>query len=115
MARWITIKDKAVPFDYRWPDRTAITAFTIAGEHFVKDEVADFAISQGFATEGKAEDSTTRSTKGKTTRRSSAKKAAKEPAVAATADNGPIDGVAEPHLPDDDRAADRRAVDQNAG
>ncbi len=62
MPRWITITK--VPFDYRWPDRSAITAFTLPGEHHVKDEVADFAVARGYATEGRAEDSTTRSSKG---------------------------------------------------
>lgn len=67
MARWITIKKGAVPFDYRWPDATAYTAFTTAGEEFVKDEVADWAVEQGYATEGKARASAKRSVKGKST------------------------------------------------
>jgi len=40
VARWITIIK--APFDYRWPDRSAITAFSATGEHMVKDEIADF-------------------------------------------------------------------------
>ncbi len=61
MPRWITITK--VPFDYRWPDASAITAFTEAGELFVKDEVADYAIGKGYATEGKPDGSTARSSK----------------------------------------------------
>ncbi len=68
MARWITVKPAAVPFDYRWPDASAITAFTKPGEEYVKDEIADYAVGKGFATEGKAKGSTTRSRKGKATR-----------------------------------------------
>ena len=108
MARWITIKESAVPFDYKWPTATAITAFTAGGEHFVKDEVADFAIGKGYATEGKAKGSTTKSTKGKTTRR----KARNTNANAKTPDNGSDDRVDAAHLAQDDRADDRGALDQ---
>jgi len=66
VARWITIIK--APFDYRWPDRSAITAFSATGEHMVKDEIADFAVKSGYAIEGKA-DPTVRSTKGKRPRR----------------------------------------------
>jgi hypothetical protein len=62
MARWITVRK---PFDYQWPGRGAITAFSEQhlGEHFVKDEIADFAIEKGYATEGKV-DEAARSPKG---------------------------------------------------
>jgi hypothetical protein len=66
VARWITIIK--APFDYRWPDRSAITAFSETGEHMVKDEIADFAVRSGYAIEGKA-DPSVRSTKGKRPRR----------------------------------------------
>jgi hypothetical protein len=63
MARWITVTK--APFDYVWPGRSAITAFAEKdlGEHFVKDEIADFAVKGGFAKEGKAAGSTARSVK----------------------------------------------------
>lgn len=112
MARWITVK--TVPFDYRWPDRSAITAFTTAGEYFVKDEVADFAIERGYASDGKTEGSTARSTKGKTPRRASAKSVTREPAVATTANDGTSDRVDQPIVADDDRPADRPPVDSDA-
>jgi hypothetical protein len=61
MPRWINIIK--APFDYRWPDRNAITAFTVTGDQLVKDEVADFAVGKGYAIEGKA-NATARSVKG---------------------------------------------------
>lgn len=106
MARWINITK--APFDYRWPDRPAITAYREAGDHFVKDEVADFAIGKGYATEGKA-NASSRSTKGKTRRRR------KEASPASTADTGPAKRVDNPGSADDDRTADRQSVDNDAG
>lgn len=53
MARWITVTK---PFDYRWPESGAITAFSErdVGEHNVKEELAVYAIEKGVATDGKA-------------------------------------------------------------
>lgn len=111
MARWITIIPAAVPFDYRWPDRTALTAFTAPGEYLVKDEVADYAVGRGFATEGKAKGSTTRSTKGGTRRRRSSK-----PRADATAANHRRAApVGRPDVPDDGGAADGPAMGPGAG
>jgi hypothetical protein len=101
MARWITVT--VVPFDYKWPNRTAITAFTKAGEFFVKDEVADFAVGKGFATEGK------------TRTKKAGKKAAKERAPVQTADDGRRDRVDRSHVADHDRPADLGAVASDAG
>lgn len=112
MARWITVRSA---FDYRWPGRNAVTEFNTPGEFMVKDEVADFAIAKGFATEGKAEGSTTRSVKGKTRRRRAAKVAEKGAATVEASNAGPVPPVADADAADADRAADRSPVDQPAG
>lgn len=52
-SRWITVR---TPFDYTWPSR-AITAYTEPGDILVKEEVADFAVEKGYATEGKVDGS----------------------------------------------------------
>lgn len=105
-ARWITVRKR---FDYRWPSG-AITAFRDAdlGEHMVKDELADFALAKGYATEGKV-DASARSSKGRGSRRSRKGKAAE-----ATADSGPDDGVAQPDMADPDRAAGGQPLDPDA-
>lgn len=107
MPRWITVRS---PFDYRWPGRPAITAFTDLGDHLVKDEVADFAVAKGYATEGKT-DGSARSRKGgaKRVRRR------KEPPAATTADTGPGASVGDADAVDADRAVDRPALDSDAG
>lgn len=53
-SRWITVRSR---FDYRWPSG-AITHFSDRdlGEHKVKNELADFAVEKGYATEGKLEE-----------------------------------------------------------
>jgi hypothetical protein len=108
MPRWITITK--APFDYRWPTVTAMTHFSMNGEFFVKDEVADFAISKGYATEGKASGSTTKSVKGKATKpRKSAKP--KSDAKAAPADAKPDDQLDGARLAGDDRLDAGRVVD----
>lgn len=109
MARRITVH--TVPFDYRWPDRSALTAFTEPGEYFVKDEVADFATAKGYATEGRAKGSTTRSVKGKVPK---AAKRRKTVADAQAADDGRDDRLDDPRLADDGGADDGRAVDPAA-
>jgi hypothetical protein len=74
MPRWITVRQA---FDYHWPDRSALTAFSEAdcGDHFVKDELADFAVEKGYATEGKV-NASARSTKGTGKRRTNRRKGA---------------------------------------
>jgi hypothetical protein len=108
MAHWITIRK---PFDYRWPSG-AITFFAEPGEQMVKNEVADFAVDNGYATEGKADGSEARSTKGGRKRRSSRKR---EAPAAATADTGPADRLGDADIPPDDRAADGGELDRDAG
>lgn len=93
MARWITIKADAVPFDYRWPDRSALTAFAIPGEQMVKDEVADWAVKKGFASEGKAEGSIARSTKGGGARRRKGAKVAPDAPPADHRTDDRLDGA----------------------
>jgi hypothetical protein len=94
MARRITIHK--APFDYRWPNRQAITAFTSTGTFLVKDEIADFAIAKGYATEA---------TNGPKAPRK--KRAAAKPRRRA--------GVGNKNAPSADRAADRSAMADNAG
>lgn len=112
MARWITVHR---PFDYHWPGQSAVTAFRDADEYFVKDEVADFAVERGHATEGKLKGSTKRSSKGTTARPKRAKAAPKGTAAAKTADSRSDDPVAGAHLADDDRPAGGDGVDPDAG
>jgi hypothetical protein len=112
MARWITVRRR---FDYHWPGRSALTAFRDPGEYMVKDEVADFAVANGHATEGKLAGSKARSRKGKTETHNRGKAAAKGSAAAETADNRPGDRVAEPDLAVPDRPDDRASVDQPSG
>jgi hypothetical protein len=96
--RWITIRQK---FDYAW-SRISISAFT-PGEHLVKAEVADYAVAKGYATEGKADGSEAKASKGK---RERVKKPAKAvtPAGNAGTDTGNDAGVGRAHLAADDRA-----------
>lgn len=105
MARWINI---ASPFNYHWPDRSAVTHYAETGDHFVKDEVADFAVEEGYASEGKA-DASSRSSKGRKGRR-----ATKEPATADTAEPRTAAPVGDQDVADADRAADRSPVDPDA-
>jgi hypothetical protein len=109
MPRWITVRK---PFDYRWPGRAAVTAFREAdlGEHLVKAEVADFAVGNGYATDGKL-DGSARSRKGR--RRAARPK--KDAAPAEAADTGTVAPVDNPAAADVDRAADRPPVDDHAG
>lgn len=73
--RWITVRK--VPYDYHWPGRSAMTSFGEAGEYLVKAEVADDAVGRGFASEGKADGSEAKSTKGKRPRKAKATRATK--------------------------------------
>jgi hypothetical protein len=102
MPRWITVRR---PFDYHWPSR-AITAFSEndLGEHFVKDELADFALMEGHATEGKV-DAAARSRKSLGKR--AVRRHPKGPRAAKTAHDRSDDAVAQPGLADADRSADR--------
>lgn len=110
MARWITVRK---PFDFTWPSR-AITAFSERdlGEHLVKDELADFAVAGGYATEGKA-DEAARSRKGTGAKR--VRRARKGAKAAKAADTGPAAIVGNENASDADRAAGRPAVDHDAG
>lgn len=115
--RWITVRK---PFDYRWPDRSAITSFREAdlGEHYVKAEVADFAVGGGYATEGKLDGSEAKAPKSRRRRRTSPKttraKAAKPADDAAASDQRADTAVDGAHLADHDRASAGPAVDHDA-
>lgn len=108
--RWITIIN--APFDYFWPDRSAVTAYRANGEFLVKAEVADYAVSHGYAIDGKPKASRARSTKGKSPRR---QKSSKAKGDAATTDHGTDARMAGPGVATDDRAPVRSAVDPAAG
>jgi len=74
-----------VPYDF-YHSRTAVTCYSEPGEFLVPAKVADDAVAKGYATEGWARDSKTRTSKGgpkrkHTTRRA---KSAKPKADAAT-------------------------------
>lgn len=100
MPRWITVRK---PFDYHWPGRSAVTAFREdhLGDHFVKDEVADFAVREGYADEGKS-DEASRSSKGK------------RPKNAKASDIGRKQAVDHESVADADRSADREPLDPDA-
>lgn len=89
-SRWITVHAR---FDYRWPSG-AITHFSDRdlGEHRVKNELADFAVGKGYASEGKLE----------------------EQSPAEAADSGSDDAVARESVADADRTADRQQVAPDA-
>lgn len=106
--RWITI---CQPFDYRW-HHAAVTAFRHMGPYFAKAEVADFAVGKGYATEGKADGAACSQKGGKKRIRRASKKGI--PAATAT-DAGPATPVDHQGPVDADRAADRPAVDHDAG
>jgi hypothetical protein len=105
-SRWITVRQS---FNFYWPSR-AVTHFSEAdlGEHLVKNELADFAVAKGYATEGKL-DGSAKSRKG---RRS---KPRKDKPAATTADTGAVPAVGDTSAADTDRPADRPAVDSDAG
>jgi hypothetical protein len=109
--RWITVRK---PFDYHWPGRAAVTAYREAdlGEHMVKAEVADFAVENGYATEGKLDGSEARSRKGTGAKRTSSRR--RKPAAKA-ADTGRAEVVGDADAADADRTADRPPVDHDAG
>lgn len=117
MPRWITITQE---FNYRWPGVQAVTHFRatpahpIPREELVKDDVADFAIAKGFATEGRADGSTAKSRKSGPPAKTRRRKTGKAKVDAAPADHGPDDGVDGAGVADDDRASLRGAVDPDA-
>lgn len=98
MARRIDIV--RAPFDYEWPKVQAVTHFTQKGRFLVKDEVADFAVRKGYATE--APEDKTAAPKRATRRR------------AQTAHQRGTAGVDRVALADHARATHRRPVDPDA-
>ena len=109
-SRWITIR---TPFNYAWPGRQAVTHYAVPGEFMVKDEVADFAVAKGYATEGKV-DGSAKSRKGGSGRRVR-KATRKDPPAAKAADPQPSAPVGNEDVADADRAADRPVVAPDAG
>jgi hypothetical protein len=114
-SRWITVRE---PFNYYWPSR-AVTHFSAddLGEHRVKNEVADFAIAQGKATEGKVDGSEATpppARKRKVKRVTKRKAAGKTAGSAKASDSGPVAPVGDESAADADRAADRPSVAADA-
>jgi hypothetical protein len=109
-SRWITVRS---PFNYAWPGRQAVTHFADKdlGEHLVKNEVADFAVGGGYATEGRL-NASARSKKSGPRRVRASKKGA--PAAKA-ADTGRRTAVGNQDVPAADRPSDRTALDHDAG
>jgi len=105
MPRWINLI--GAPFDYHWPDRSAVTHYSENGDFFVKDEVADYAVKRGLALEGKA-DAASRSRKGKTPAR-------KRPTRGRASNARAVPPVGDKGVPAADRPAGRPAVDTDAG
>jgi hypothetical protein len=105
------------PFDF-YHSRSSVTCYSQTGEFLVPARVADAAVSQGYATEGWARDSRTRTSKSGPARKratSPAKRAMpKADAATTTTDNGTDAGLAGEGLSADDRAGVRGAVDQAA-
>jgi hypothetical protein len=98
-----------VPYNFE-RSRASVTCYSKVGEYLVPAEVADDATAQGYATEGWASDSRTRTTKGGPRRRrapSSGTSAAKSATTAANAatDNRSDAGMGGTHLAADDRAS----------
>jgi len=111
-SRWITVRE---PFDYYWPGRQAVTHYSEPGEIRVKNEVADFAVAKGKATEGKVDGSDATPPPKKAKRKTKAKKASKVAGDATTADTRAVAPVGDQGAADADRSADRPAVDSDAG
>jgi hypothetical protein len=108
MPRWITVR---TPFNYHGPDRSAVTHFKDPGDQFVKDEVADFAVAKGYATEGKV-DGSSRSRKGTGKRRPGPRK---EPQAAKAPNHGSDGDMARQDNADHDRSVAGGVVDPDAG
>jgi hypothetical protein len=129
MPRWINVTGR---FEYTYPDRLTTIVFNERdfGDHMVKDEIADYAVNGGFASEGKA-DEQSRSDKGRrrtprkpSTTKSSAKpqqpsRRARPRATAAASDAAanlePGNRVGAEDADDADRADDRGGVDSASG
>lgn len=117
MARWVTVRKDAFPFNYRVPSSGAWLHFKAdelddSGERFVPDDQADFIIARGYGVEGKASGSTTKSRKGKTSRRKKAKVA---PDAKPAADTGSNAVLADAPVVPAGSADDRDRLDQTAG
>ena len=97
-----------VPYNFE-RTRASVTCYSGTGEFLVPAEVADDATAKGYATEGWASDSRTRTSKGGPRRRrapSSGTSAAKSATTATNAatDTGSDAGMGGAHLATDDRA-----------
>lgn len=110
MARWITVTK---PFNFSFSRSAALhfaehPQFPFPREEYVKDEVADFAVARGYATEGKARGSATKSRKGKT----ASPKRARTTRNAPSANRRSVASVGSADVPTADSAGDGSGVDQ---
>ncbi len=97
-----------VPFDFEH-SRTSVTHYSATGEFLVPGRVADFAVSRGYATEGWAGDSVTRTVKGGPRRRKRATSPRKSVKPASDAKTG-TDAAADDGMGRADISAAHRAV-----
>jgi hypothetical protein len=104
-SRWITVRQS---FNFYWPSR-AVTHFSEAdlGEHLVKNELADFAVAKGYATEGKLD--------GSAKSRKSRKRVAKGKPAAKAAVTRTVATVGDESAAGADRSAGGSAVVPDAG
>lgn len=91
-----------VPYNYEWPGRSAVSCIRETGEVLVKAEMADHAVANGYAIEGW---SSLPATKGKTRRRTSARKKADAGTL-----TGPNTGMGRAGVAADDSAGARQPV-----
>jgi hypothetical protein len=109
MARWINI---VAPFNYEH-SRTSVTFYSATGEFLVPENVADFAVANGFAIDGKTPGSRARSIKSGPKRVQRRRKPA-NPKANAAADNRSDHKLAGASVPATDSTGVRSAVDSAA-
>lgn len=118
MARWVTVRLDAFPFDYKMPKSNAWLKFSLdakdpddKGERYVPDDQADFIVARGYGAEGRLNGSTTKSRKGKT----QPAKPAKTPRDGPTPDTRSDARLAAGSVASDDSSEVRGGVAQPAG
>lgn len=95
--RWITLLK--APYNF-YHSRGAVSCIRETGEHMVPAALADDAVNRGYATEGRAKDSTTRSRKGKSPRKRKSATAKADAGTNLGSDAGMGGtGVSTPHRP----------------
>lgn len=115
MARRINVTK---PFEFRWPGAVAFTVFAVKdlGEHTVKDELANYAIERGFATEvgaKKKAPSKAKSTAKKTAAKPRTRRAKTKATAPSASDSVVVDAKASKLQPDD--RLDGQSLADNGG